>query len=153
MLNYNRMFRFRESNPVVQARLPMKKVVASSFEASIDVTESRRAKRHKASTLLTVIEWTPLDLSLNLASTEARIQIREYAIRFRNALGLSLKTVEELEFIGVDRDVPSASDALEGGELPEWVGVSCVQNLLLGLLAVLLADDDAPQTRKVTFLI
>ena len=91
--------------------------------------------------------WKSLHIELSLASAEARIQIREFVIRFVSLMrGISNNHVEELGIIvGKNRD---KGDSDEDGVEEEWVSEVCVKAVLLGLLE-LIASGEGQEHGKV----
>ncbi|KAJ8587446.1 hypothetical protein M405DRAFT_934681 [Rhizopogon salebrosus TDB-379] len=87
--------------------------------------------------------WTPIRTHLSLHGAEARIHIREFALRF---LPLSRAHLDELEIIsrshrGYDEDED------EDGDLEPWVSEGCLKSLLIALLGMLEVD---PKTLATT---
>lgn len=80
--------------------------------------------------------WTPIRTHLSLHGAEARIHIREFALRF---LPLSRAHLDELEIIsrshrGYDEDED------EDGDLEPWVSEGCLKSLLIALLGMIEVD-------------
>ena len=80
--------------------------------------------------------WTPIRTNISLHGAEARIHIREFALRF---LPLSRAHHDELEVIcrshrGFDGDDD------EDGDLEPWVSEGCLKALLIALLGMIEVD-------------
>ncbi|KAG1808252.1 uncharacterized protein BJ212DRAFT_1384344 [Suillus subaureus] len=80
--------------------------------------------------------WTPVRTHLSLQGAEARIYIREFALRF---LPLSRSHHDELEILSrSQRDFDD--DDEEDGDLEPWVSEGCVKALLIALLGMIEVD-------------
>jgi hypothetical protein len=80
--------------------------------------------------------WTPVRTHLSLQGAEARIYIREFALRF---LPLSRSQHDELEVLSRSRrDFDEDDD--EDGDLEPWVSEGCVKALLIALLGMIEVD-------------
>ncbi|KAG2368046.1 hypothetical protein BDR07DRAFT_1457520 [Suillus spraguei] len=80
--------------------------------------------------------WTPVRTHLSLQGAEARIYIREFALRF---LPLSRTHHDELEVLSRSRrDFDDDDD--EDGDLEPWVSEGCVKALLIALLGMIEVD-------------
>ncbi|KAK7035496.1 hypothetical protein VNI00_011789 [Paramarasmius palmivorus] len=107
---------------------PMTTSKPSGAESS---TKSTKLQVKKPSAKrLPVVEWTN--------DAEARMQIREFVLRFDQTVGKSIvrSDIEELERIGEvaenDEEAPSA-----------WVSEACVKAVILGLLGTLADEEDS----------
>ncbi|KAG1765342.1 hypothetical protein EDD22DRAFT_775103 [Suillus occidentalis] len=80
--------------------------------------------------------WTPVRTHLSLQGAEARIYIREFALRF---LSLSRSHHDELEVLSRSRrDFDEDDD--EDGDLEPWVSEGCVRALIIALLGMIEVD-------------
>lgn len=80
--------------------------------------------------------WTPVRTHLSLQGAEARIYIREFALRF---LPLSRSHHDELEVLSRSRrDFDDDDD--DDGDLEPWVSEGCVRALLIALLGMIEVD-------------
>jgi hypothetical protein len=80
--------------------------------------------------------WTPVRTHLSLQGAEARIYIREFALRF---LPLSRSHHDELEVLSRSRrDFDDEDD--DDGDLEPWVSEGCVKALLIALLGMIEVD-------------
>ncbi|KAG1839050.1 hypothetical protein DFJ58DRAFT_813247 [Suillus subalutaceus] len=80
--------------------------------------------------------WTPVRTHLSLQGAEARIYIREFALRF---LPLSRSHHDELEVLSrSQRDFDEEEE--EDGDLEIWVSEGCVKALLIALLGMIEVD-------------
>ncbi|KAG0707345.1 hypothetical protein DFH29DRAFT_896967 [Suillus ampliporus] len=80
--------------------------------------------------------WTPVRTHLSLHGAEARIYIREFALRF---LPLSRAHHDELECLSRSR-LGFDDDEDEDGDLEPWVSEGCVKSLLIALLGMIEID-------------
>ncbi|KAG1775435.1 zinc-finger domain of monoamine-oxidase A repressor R1-domain-containing protein [Suillus placidus] len=80
--------------------------------------------------------WTPVRTHLSLQGAEARIYIREFALRF---LPLSRSHHDELEVLSRSRRDFDDDDE-EDGDLEHWVSEGCVKALLIALLGMIEVD-------------
>ncbi|KAL4252799.1 hypothetical protein ABKN59_005402 [Abortiporus biennis] len=88
--------------------------------------------------------WTRLDVPLNLEQTETRIHIREFILRFAEALQIATTNVEELEcFVGEDLGESAEWEDEDSISLVGWVSDPCVKAMILGLLDVILTGAEA----------
>ncbi|KAL0577031.1 hypothetical protein V5O48_004965 [Marasmius crinis-equi] len=81
-------------------------------------------------------KWQSLPVSLSVEDVEARIQIREFVLRFEDTVGRNIgkNNLEELEsIVQFEDDEPS----------PNWVSEGCVKAVILGLLGVLGDEEDS----------
>ncbi|KAI3618778.1 hypothetical protein WG66_016655 [Moniliophthora roreri] len=83
------------------------------------------------------VKWTKLPINLSLDEAEARIQIREFVLRFENTVGRSIARshIEDLERIGRiagEDDMPCT-----------WVTEACVKAIIVGLLGTLADEEDS----------
>jgi hypothetical protein len=104
-----------------------------------------KIKKSKSKPLLPILKWNELRTNLSLSEAEARIQIREFALRFAPVMGTVIaKThLEELEDIG-----GRGRDSGDEDEITPWVSEACVKSIVLGLLG-LLANDEEGDLEKV----
>ncbi|KAG2059155.1 hypothetical protein BDR06DRAFT_949813 [Suillus hirtellus] len=79
--------------------------------------------------------WTPVRTHLSLQGAEARIYIREFALRF---LPLSRSHHDELEVLSRSRR--DFDDDGEDGDLEPWVSEGCMKALLIALLGMIEVD-------------
>ena len=95
--------------------------------------------------------WKYLPTLLTLPDAEARIQIREFVLRFRPLIDISKANLEELDCIaGVKPRVHDDEDDDEGREMVGWVSEPCVKSVVLGILGIL--GDESDAGAKVGFL-
>ncbi|KAF9263405.1 hypothetical protein L218DRAFT_959427 [Marasmius fiardii PR-910] len=82
------------------------------------------------------VEWQNLPVQLSLDEVEARIQIREFVLRFETTVGRNMGKVnlEELECITGNNDEDTAIN---------WVSEGCVKAVMLGLLGTLANEEDS----------
>ncbi|OAX43298.1 hypothetical protein K503DRAFT_181435 [Rhizopogon vinicolor AM-OR11-026] len=80
--------------------------------------------------------WTPIRTHLSLHGAEARIHIREFALRF---LPLSRAHFDELEIISRSHRGFNEDDD-EDGDLESWVSEGCLKSLLIALLGMMEVD-------------
>lgn len=89
--------------------------------------------------------WTRVPTVLDRTNAEARIHIREFALRFSSLLNLAKGHLDELEEISGE----TVADE-EEVELVGWVSEACVKALILGLLSVLADGCDSEGISKIT---
>lgn len=89
--------------------------------------------------------WKKIRLNLSPDEAAARVQIREFILRFAPVMTtvISKAHLEELALIGGSR----RSD-LDEDEMTSWVSEACTKSVILALLG-LLADDAEGDTAKV----
>jgi hypothetical protein len=95
----------------------------------------RKPKARKAP----VVRWSKLDTPLSLEETLARIEIREFVLRFAPIMSPSISKVclEELANIAGAGRSDFEEDLLTG-----WVSEHCVKSLIVGLLSLLGEQED-----------
>ncbi|KAG1858146.1 hypothetical protein F4604DRAFT_1659212 [Suillus subluteus] len=81
--------------------------------------------------------WTPVRTHLSLQGAEARIYIREFALRF---LPLSRSHHDELEVLSRSQRDFDDDDDDDDGDLEPWVSEGCVKALLIALLGTIEVD-------------
>jgi hypothetical protein len=109
--------------------------------SAIDSSKSRSTKHISTAAPLPAPKplpkalWTPVRTHLSLQGAEARIYIREFALRF---LPLSRSHHDELEVLSRSRR--DFDDEEEDGDLEPWVSEGCVKALLIALLGMIEVD-------------
>ncbi|KAG2148399.1 hypothetical protein BD769DRAFT_1411867 [Suillus cothurnatus] len=109
--------------------------------SAIDSSKSRSTKHISTAAPLPAPKplpkalWTPVRTHLSLQGAEARIYIREFALRF---LPLSRSHHDELEVLSRSRR--DFDEEEEDGDLEPWVSEGCVKALLIALLGMIEVD-------------
>jgi hypothetical protein len=153
--------------PVVRKKAEPAK--ASSSTAASEL--SKQTAKVKASAVtkpkpkpkpLPILKWSRVSIegSLPLTEVESRIQIREFVLRFAcimDAKSVSRKILEELEDIGGDRPRGKGrswddDDEDDEEEVAGWVSEACVKGVVMGLLGLVLSDEDNSVDKKVRYL-
>jgi hypothetical protein len=86
--------------------------------------------------------WTRVVTDLRAEDAEARIHIREFALRFASVLQLTHSNLDELEEISGDNLGPVGGWDVEDDqdlELVSWVSDLCVKSLIQGLLEAIVS--------------
>lgn len=81
-----------------------------------------------------IVRWTRLPVNLDRHEAEARIQIREFTLRFARIMepAIAKPQLEELEEIA-----GKGKDCNENDGVTGWVSEACVKSILLGLLGLI----------------
>jgi hypothetical protein len=100
-----------------------------------------------------VVRWTPLPVpaAFTYEQAEARIQIREFCVRFYDDIHLEKTMIEELELVDGDAIEEDAINNDDGAVSVTWVGEECVRELMAHLLDVMATDEDDLPRRRVKF--
>ena len=122
---------------------------------------STKSKPKAKPRTLPTLKWSkiPIDGSLPLSETEARIRIREFVLRFARIMdskNLSRKMLEELEEIGGDDSKGKGRGWDDDGgddddDVVGWISEPCVKGVVIGLLGLLHSDEDGPKEKNVNF--
>ncbi|KAG2150574.1 zinc-finger domain of monoamine-oxidase A repressor R1-domain-containing protein [Suillus clintonianus] len=137
--------------PVAEKKMRTTKSAPQPTTSAISKSKSRSTKNlahiHTPAPLpapkpLPKALWTPVRTHLSLHGAEARIYIREFALRF---LPLSRSHHDELEFLSRSRrDFDEEED--EDGDLEPWISEGCVKALLIALLGMIEVDSEVLST-------
>ncbi|KAG7098850.1 hypothetical protein E1B28_000753 [Marasmius oreades] len=87
------------------------------------------------------VRWQSLPVNLSLEEVEARMQIREFVLRFERTVGRNIGkgNLEELECI-TGNNVEDTTN---------WVSEGCVKAVILGLLGTLADEEDGAAARVI----
>ncbi|KAG6813387.1 hypothetical protein H0H92_011653 [Tricholoma furcatifolium] len=80
---------------------------------------------------LPVVNWNEVSTNLSLRDAEARLQIREFVLRFASVMqpAIPRSQLTELDNLGFGSD--------NDDEMVPWVSEACVRSMILGLLGML----------------
>jgi hypothetical protein len=116
---------------------PIFQVKSKKSEKENAPVKPRSMKKKKSAQELPKVKWTAVPTFISRQDAEARIQVREFLLRFSNVVKISRAFLEELERIG------GSDDSLEQDEdnLVDWVSEACVKAIVIGLLELHTHED------------
>lgn len=126
--------------------VPEKKLKVPKNNLTMDAKEQTKRLKSKPKPATTprplpTLKWSKMPINLTLSQAEARIQIREFVLRFAPILDIARGHAEELDNIGGNGRGWNDEDDEEG--MTSWVSKGCVKSVILGLLALFAGEADS----------
>lgn len=102
---------------------------------------------------LPVLKWKSLPISntFDEQTAAARINIREFVLRFFELFDLTKPRLRELDDI-VGKAITVDEEAVEGCITSSWVGEVCLREIVAGLLATIGEEATGPEKKVRTIL-
>ncbi|THU95371.1 hypothetical protein K435DRAFT_966477 [Dendrothele bispora CBS 962.96] len=94
------------------------------------------------------LHWKKHPAGIPISEFEARVQIREFMMRFAPVMGANIAKshLEELEYLNRAPFSDDDDEHTDGMLLP-WVSEACLKSVILGLLGLLVEEEDSSAAR------